>query len=534
MVLANVQRFGFFVAVLLSVGQVARAADGPALAEKDLISLIELKIDDAAIVARIQKSGLAFEVGDAAVERLRNAGASDAVLKAVRDTTTARKPAAPGPVVTYQDVLKLLSLSIDEDAILKRLEKSPTTFTLSAEQVAELKKAGASDKLLAAMQGGPKVSSQTAELITDIAVVLDCSGSMKEPTKDGKSKMDVAKAVVADLVRKIPDGLNVTFVIYGHEVYGPADDPRNCQAVKVARPLGPLDAVGKSTLASMIATLKPTGTTPIALALRTAGAELTKSDAYCGIVLISDGKETCQGDPAAEAAKLAQNPKLTFGVNVVGFDVNAEERKSLEEVAAAGKGKYHNAETAGELADSIGTIVAQLQKAAKPPEAVASGRRAVKVVQPTIELLPMKEILLTEAGAPKGTLRSYVKAKVEKYDEEIRIPSGTAKYELWWIPKEGHALRMATDLVFPERKVVSIKPEDYLGLIRVKGTRAVKQVLVVPAGSPKGTRTSYTTQETKKFGDVMIVPVGKYDIWVDENVIEEGLEVTAGKLYELE
>jgi hypothetical protein len=166
---------------------------------------------------------------------------------------------------------------------------------------------------------------------------------------------------------------------------------------------------------------------------------------------------------------------------------------------------------------------------------VTSGRRAVKVVQPEIELLPMKEILLTEAGVPGGsTLYNYVKAKTSTYGEEIRIPSGTVKYDLFWIPKEGHALRMAKELTFPERKVVSIKPEDYLGLIRVKGPGTAKQILVVPAGSPKGTRTSYTTQEAKRYGDLMIVPAGKYDIWVDENVIEEGLEVAAGKLYELE
>jgi hypothetical protein len=93
---------------------------------------------------------------------------------------------------------------------------------------------------------------------------------------------------------------------------------------------------------------------------------------------------------------------------------------------------------------------------------------------------------------------------------------------------------LATDLIFPERKVVPIKPEEYLGMIRVKGTGAVKQVLVVPAGTPQNARGNYTTQEAKKYGDVMIVPMGKYDIYVNENLIEEGLEVAAGKLYELE
>jgi hypothetical protein len=156
------------------------------------------------------------------------------------------------------------------------------------------------------------------------------------------------------------------------------------------------------------------------------------------------------------------------------------------------------------------------------------------VIEPEIDLLPMKEIVLVEAGAPKNTLYSYVKAKREKYGEEMPIPSSTAKYDIWWVPKEGHRIQMVKDLSLPERKVVQIKPDDYLGLIQVKGRGTVEQILVVPAGSPSTTRASYTTQETKKYGDVMIVPAGKYDIWVDDNVLEEGLDVAAGKLYQLE
>lgn len=518
-----------FIAVELVRGQ---AATKP-VTEQDIVAMIGLGLDDEAIAARIKKAGLAFEPGDPALQKLKAGGASEAVLKAVQEAAKS-KPAAPAQnAVTYEQILQMLTLGIDEEGILKRLEKSPTVFTLDASQVAALKRAGATDKLLASMSGQRPGSPQSGD-ITDLAIILDCSGSMKELTTGRETKMTVAKRVVTDLVQKIPEGLNVTFLIYGHEVYGGAEDPRNCQAVRVARPLAPLDASGKLELTQMISRLQPTGATPIALSLRRAGEELAKSKALCGLVLITDGVETCKGDPAAEAAALVANLKVSFGVNVVGFGVKPEENAILKSIADAGHGKYYAAADANALTESIAAIAQEIQSKAKPPEAVASSRRAVKVVQPMIELLPMKEILLTEAGAPKPTLNNYVKAKVDKYDEEIRIPSGTIKYELWWIPKTGHALRMATDLLFPERKVVTIKPEDYLGLIRVKGTGSVKQILVVPAGSPKSTRTNYATQDAKKYGDLMIVPVGKYDIWVDDNVIEEGLEVTAGKLYELE
>jgi hypothetical protein len=51
--------------------------------------------------------------------------------------------AAGGKGVSYADVVKLLDLGIDEQEILKRLAKSPTLFTLGADQVDELKKKGA-------------------------------------------------------------------------------------------------------------------------------------------------------------------------------------------------------------------------------------------------------------------------------------------------------------------------------------------------------------------------------------------------------
>src|SRR5207302_1322572 len=110
-----------------------------------------------------------------------------------------------------------------------------------------------------------------------------------------------AKKVVTDLVRNVPDGLNLAFMVYGHEVFPRLNDPRNCQAVKVVRPLSEIDGKGKEELAQFIQKLQPTGATPIALALRMAAVELARNDAFGGLVLITDGMESCKGDPSAEA-----------------------------------------------------------------------------------------------------------------------------------------------------------------------------------------------------------------------------------------
>lgn len=121
------------------------------LSEKDLEALVELSIPDAAVRSRIQKSGVAADVDEAALQRLQKAGATEAVLAAVREAVAAKKKSAAGPPLTYDDVLRLLSLGIDEEAILRRHAKSPDALTFDAVQIAALKQAGASPKLLAAL-----------------------------------------------------------------------------------------------------------------------------------------------------------------------------------------------------------------------------------------------------------------------------------------------------------------------------------------------------------------------------------------------
>src|SRR5262249_1328344 len=156
--------------------------------------------------------------------------------------------------------------------------------------------------------------------LSNLAIVLDCSGSMSELTPEGRSKMDAARQAAVKLVQEVPEGVRVSFVIYGH------DRAQECNAVRVVRPLVPLDQQGKSMLTRLSGQLKPVGSTPIALALRTAGRELAKARGPCGLILISDGKEMCGGNSAAEATSLTQNLELDFGVHVVGFGVKDDER----------------------------------------------------------------------------------------------------------------------------------------------------------------------------------------------------------------
>src|SRR5688572_13224000 len=101
----------FSLAMLLGFARTSSAADQP-IAEVGLASLVDLKIDDEVIIARIKKAGLAFTVDEAILKRLADKGASDAVLAVVRAAGTKKPETTAANAITYADVLKLLQLEI--------------------------------------------------------------------------------------------------------------------------------------------------------------------------------------------------------------------------------------------------------------------------------------------------------------------------------------------------------------------------------------------------------------------------------------
>src|SRR3982074_1345043 len=262
-------------------------------------------------------------------------------------------------VLTQQDVIKLLELKIPEQTIIDKVKGSGTAFVLGTEDVARLKKAGASDGLIGAMQATAAPAAATgsaAAAITDLALIIRHSGSMEAERKDGASKVTSAKKCMSDLIDKLPNGLNVALIIYG------TNKKRGCEDIDVAQPLGPID---KATLKAKVAGYNATGMTPIAGSSGVAGKALAKSKGGPAIVLVTDGAESCHGDPAGVAAKLAAQFGVKFGINVIGFGIEPQEKAQLADIAAKGNGKLLTVENASDLASALQKAVAE--RVATPP-----------------------------------------------------------------------------------------------------------------------------------------------------------------------
>jgi hypothetical protein len=179
-------------------------------------------------------------------------------------------------------------------------------------------------------------------------LLLDASGSMAA-RMGGATKLEVARqaisryASIAGIMRE-----RLGFLVYGHKGSNkPAGKPESCTGVEILSRIGD---VSPDTFAGQLASFRPTGWTPIAAALdKAAEAFVGKESEANRIVLVSDGIETCGGDPV-QAARRLNKAGLAIVVDVIGFDIKDRgEAAALRKIADAGGGRYHDARTANDL-----------------------------------------------------------------------------------------------------------------------------------------------------------------------------------------
>jgi Ca-activated chloride channel homolog len=182
----------------------------------------------------------------------------------------------------------------------------------------------------------------------NIQLMLDSSGSMAEDL-GGRTKMEIAKDVMNRFVTTIPSEANVGLRVYGHTGSNEeADRAESCQGTELFYPFAPLDT---AKFQQAINSFEPTGWTPIARALEQAAEDFAPYDGATNsniIYLVSDGIETCDGDPVA-AARALHESNIEAVVNIVGFNVDAEAAQQLRQAAEAGGGQYFEARNDREL-----------------------------------------------------------------------------------------------------------------------------------------------------------------------------------------
>jgi hypothetical protein len=134
-------------------------------------------------------------------------------------------------------------------------------------------------------------------------------------------------------------------------------------------PSGPAEA---AAIAASVDGAKAQGYTPIAYSLEQAQGDFPAGRAKERvIVLVSDGKETCKGDPLLAAKGLA-----TRGITIhtVGFIVDTAARMQLQNIARATGGTYFDAPVGPELPDRLRAAFNACKQVVKLPAKPQPGK----------------------------------------------------------------------------------------------------------------------------------------------------------------
>jgi Ca-activated chloride channel family protein len=280
-----------------------------------------------------------------------------------------------------------------------------------------------------------------------LLMILDASGSMWGKI-DGQPKIGIAKKAASTTITALPDTISAGLILYGHRRKG------DCRDIELVAPVG----AGHAAILARLDGVNAKGKTPLASSLTQAGDLLAGREGESTILLVSDGIETCGGDPCAIVAAMKEKG-IKLVVHVIGFDVRGEAVDQLKCIARAGDGSYFQADDTSALLQALQSVSAAVVEhkppapqpqpaiqAAAVPAAQTSASTRIRIAGPGKVVLepaswvkmPPQHWSLVEAesgerGAEGSGLESSVKA---------------GEYQVSWKQSEhGHTEVMLTETV---------------------------------------------------------------------------------------
>ncbi len=300
----------------------------------------------------------------------------------------------------------------------------------------------------------------------------------------------------------------------------------------------------------MVERIQPRGKTPIAASLERVGELLAGREEPATVVLVSDGLETCGGDPCAVAKALqGQGHKLV--IHVVGFGMAEGRAEPLRCIARVSGGRYFQAADAKALAAALArvreAVVAHRPIEPEPPvvqvprEQVKSRVKAVRASRGKVEVVP----------APWVRFPPYFWSLVEvesgQWVGRTRARSQRARagvYHIAWREAEHGAATVLLPQIIEvaQGKNIQVPIDTGLQVLLPEGIEAVRWWWLQPPGTPPieypGRDATLGAYGGKR--DVVtrphVVAAGRHHLWVWQQEHASGavdlgpVNVEAGKV----
>lgn len=182
---------------------------------------------------------------------------------------------------------------------------------------------------------------------TRILFILDASGSMNARWEDG-TRWEIATKILSntlDSLEKTTAPPEVALRVYGHQHSFP---PQVCNDTK-------LEVAFHTTsyrhIRNKLKSLRAKGTTPIAYSLEQAANDFPTEAGRNIIILLTDGKEECDGDPC-KISQMIQEKGISIRPYIIGMGMENDDMNALNCI-----GKTFNTSTPQEFQQQLHAVI---------------------------------------------------------------------------------------------------------------------------------------------------------------------------------